>query len=121
MKETSNPPIDISKAESYKWGPGCTGWHLFNSNDLSIIQELLPKGSTDILHYHKNVVQFFYILKGEATFQLEEKTHTLVKNQGIEVQPMQSHCISNLSKKDLSILVISTPHSHCDRTNIQPI
>lgn len=120
MKKEVTLPIDITTAESYTWGAQCTGWHLLNSNELSIIQESIPVGGSEILHYHKNVIQFFYILSGWASFQLEDVTHILKANQGIQIQPMQSHSIANHGTTDLSLLVISSPHSHSDRINITP-
>ena len=114
-------PIDTNTAERYEWGDNCEGWHLLNTNDLSIIKECMPKGGTEELHYHKNVIQFFYVLSGTATFLLDETTHLLSTGQGITVQPMQSHSISNRAEEDLFMMVISSPHADSDRINIHPL
>lgn len=121
MKKATTQPIDITQAESYSWGEECEGWHLMNTEDLSIIQESIPVGASETLHYHKNSVQFFYVLSGTASFELEEVTHIVQANQGIQVQPMQSHSIANNGDEELKLLVISSPHSHSDRINIKPI
>jgi len=62
--------ISKDNAEHYKWGEVCDGWHLVKSQNLSVIQELVPPGCSEVQHYHKRSEQFFYILSGTATLKV---------------------------------------------------
>lgn len=104
-----------STAEHYKWGEDCDGWHLLQSPDLSVIQEQMPSGTAEALHYHEKAKQVFYILAGEATFVLGESTYILITGDSINVAPGMAHQISNKSNKALHFLVISAPKSHGDK------
>ena len=63
----------IENAEHYIWGGNCDGWHLLNRDDMSVIQERVPCGGTEIMHYHNLSRQFFYVLEGEVTFVVDGK------------------------------------------------
>jgi mannose-6-phosphate isomerase-like protein (cupin superfamily) len=78
-------PASAKNAEHYLWGDGCDGWHLLNRDDVSVIQERMPLGTSEQMHYHKIARQFFFVLDGRATME------------------------------DLSFLVFSVPKSHKDR------
>ena len=64
-------------SEHYYWGDQCSGWHLVKSNDLSIIEELMPPNTKEQKHHHKKAQQFFRILKGIATFEIENSIVTV--------------------------------------------
>lgn len=105
-------------SEHYTWGQNCDGWHLLKSGTLSIIQEKMPAGTEEILHFHHKSQQFFYILSGIASFELEGKTIEVRANEGLHIEPFQKHKIKNVSNTELHFLVISEPKAHGDRTNI---
>jgi mannose-6-phosphate isomerase-like protein (cupin superfamily) len=56
----------IENAEHYTWGDVCDGWHLLKRDDMSVIQECVPVGAAEIMHYHNRARQFFYVLQGEG-------------------------------------------------------
>ncbi len=62
---------DKKSSEHYTWGQNCDGWHLLKTNSLSVIQERMPPNTSEALHYHQKAQQFFYILLGQATFEME--------------------------------------------------
>lgn len=64
--------IDTENTKHYTWGKNCDGWHLLDSETLSIIQERMPANTEESLHFHKLSQQFFFILKGTATFEMNE-------------------------------------------------
>ena len=107
--------ITKTNSEEYDWGEKCKGWHLVNSKELSIIQELMPPKTKETSHKHSKSQQFFYILNGQATFVIEEKEYLIDKKQGIHIKPNVIHQIKNKTDKDLEFIVISQPHSHGDR------
>ena len=105
-------------AEHYTWGAQCDGWHLLRSDNLSVIQERMPPGTAEQLHYHQHAQQVFYILSGTATFELENEMKTVLPNQSIHIPKNIKHRIINNGDIDLLFLVISEPKSHGDRVNL---
>ena len=66
--------VSKNYAEHYKWGNNCDGWHLLKTGELSIIQEEVPPGESEVKHYHNKSKQFFYVLEGKLQLIfLEEK------------------------------------------------
>ena len=55
-------PISVQNAEHYVWGEVCDGWHLLQREGMSIIQERVPAGASEVMHHHEVARQFFYIL-----------------------------------------------------------
>jgi len=108
----------IKNAESFTWGDDCVGWHLLKTDSLSIIQEKIPPGSSELLHIHKNPQQLFYILSGVATFEIDGRTVVINAKESIHIPKMTKHCITNKGDQDLEFLVISEPKSHGDRQNL---
>ncbi|MFQ3230756.1 MAG: mannose-6-phosphate isomerase-like protein (cupin superfamily), partial [Reinekea sp.] len=43
---------------------------------MSVIQERVPTGCSEVRHYHTQAEQFFYILTGVASMELEGKIFT---------------------------------------------
>mgnify|MGYP001602642574 CR=1 FL=1 len=66
-------PISTTTAEHYTWGDRCDGWHLVRTTGLSIIEERMPPGTTETRHHHVHAHQFFYVLEGELTLEVEHK------------------------------------------------
>jgi mannose-6-phosphate isomerase-like protein (cupin superfamily) len=110
--------ISIENAEHYIWGENCDGWHLLKREEISVIQERVPAGSAEVMHYHERARQFFYILDGEGTMFFEDHQVILRKGQGLEIQPMIKHQFKNDSSMDVHFLVISFPSTRGDRINL---
>ncbi len=62
--------IDKNTAPHYLWGRQCDGWRLVDTPALTVIQERMPAGTSEVRHYHLQARQFFYILNGEAVLEL---------------------------------------------------
>lgn len=107
--------INKSNSEHYKWGNSCDGWHFVKNDRLSIIQELMPPGSEETEHYHQEAEQFFYVLDGILTIEMDGKVFSVKTNEGLHVLPNVLHQVKNTSKKSVEFLVISVPPSHGDR------
>jgi len=108
----------IINAEHYTWGDNCDGWHLLKTESLSVIQEKMPPGTSEQLHFHKHVQQLFYVLSGTATFEINGQVVILIAKESIHIPKMAKHCIANWSEQDLEFLVISEPKAHGDRLNL---
>jgi len=109
--------VSVKTAKHYAWGGNCDGWHLAASDNLSVIQERVPHGSSEIRHLHNKAEQFFYILSGVATLEVGGVTHEMHPGEGIHVSAGMPHALSNKNRDDLVFLVVSTPPSHGDRVN----
>jgi mannose-6-phosphate isomerase-like protein (cupin superfamily) len=110
--------VNRSNVEHYLWGNNCDGWHLLKRDDISIINERVPAGETERLHFHTRSRQFFYILTGEAVIEVAGEKFILQAQQGIEIPPGAVHQFRNESNVDVTFLVISVPKSHGDRVDV---
>lgn len=111
----SVPPIDRERAEHYRWGGVCDGWHLLASPELSVIEERIPPGAGEIRHRHRRARQLFYVLDGRATFEIEGRTIEPGPRQAVAIPPGAAHRVVNAGREDLVLLVMSAPPSHGDR------
>jgi len=114
-----NRVVDISNSEQYSWGQKAVGWHLLKAGNLSVISEKMPKGAAERMHYHEKTQQFFYVLSGEATFEVNGAIHVVKQHQGIAINPGEKHKVTNFADQDLEIMVISSQPSHGDRINLE--
>jgi mannose-6-phosphate isomerase-like protein (cupin superfamily) len=108
----------VDNAERYTWGDNCEAWHLVKSATLSVIQERMPPGTREQLHYHEHAQQLFYILSGTASFEIDGRVIEVKPHESIHVPKNAKHFISNKSNAELQFLVISQPRSHGDRVNV---
>jgi len=112
--------IDKETAQHYVWGSNCDSWILVDTPGLSVKQESMPGHTREKLHFHTTAQQFFYILKGTATFYVEESKIVVTEQKGISVDPQTKHYIANETTEPLDFLVISQPTTNHDRTTIDP-
>ncbi|HUI41079.1 MAG TPA: cupin domain-containing protein [Terriglobia bacterium] len=115
---TAEAPIDPALAEHYTWGAEenpCDGWHLVRTPELSVILERMPAGACEVRHYHERARQFFFVLEGCLTIELDGREFALDAGSGLEVAPGKPHQAFNRATRDLRMLVISQPPSHGDR------
>lgn len=103
----------------YKWGNNCDGWNFVSEVDAAIKQELMPAHTAEKLHYHTYAEQFFYILKGQATFLTDGETVLIDANNGLQVKAGNKHKISNETNQDLEFILFSYPSIQNDRTDCE--
>jgi mannose-6-phosphate isomerase-like protein (cupin superfamily) len=108
-------PISRAHAEHYSWGDHCDGWYLVRTDELNIIEESMPPGGYETRHFHVRARQFFYVLEGELTMEVEREEFILLAGEGIEVAPGHAHQARNRSGGNTRFLVTSQPPSHGDR------
>ena len=104
----------IETGKHYVWGSNCDGWHLAASPNLSVIQERVPTGSSEVRHRHRRAEQFFYVLNGIVTLEVDGAIHVLKPKEGSHVRAGVPHTLSNQHQQILEFLVVSTPPSHGD-------
>lgn len=108
-----------NNSEHYIWGDHCDSWVLKDTPGLSIKQEKMPSGTAEKLHFHKMASQFFYVLKGEAVFYVNDEKFSVKEGESISILPDVQHFIANEAIKDLEFLVISNPSINNDRIEIE--
>lgn len=119
MSETFTP-VSVANAEHYIWGQVCDGWRLLRHDQLSVIQERVPPGASETRHFHSRARQFFYVLSGTATLELEQGSVSLGAGEGLHVPPGAPHRFWNTASEDVVFLVISAPTTEGDRTPVGP-
>ena len=112
-------PTSLANAEHYVWGTDCDGWHLLKHPDLSVIQERVPPGGGEVRHFHSKAHQFFFILKGRASLEFDDGTVSFGPGEGVHVLPGVRHRFANAGPEVVEFLVISTPTTQGDRTNVE--
>ena len=108
-------PISRQSAEHYVWGGTSDGWHLVRASALSVIEERMSPGTREVRHRHAHSRQFFYVLSGTLTIEVEGARHRLDARTGLELPPGAAHQAINDGSADVEFLVVSTPPSHGDR------
>ena len=116
-------------AEHYQWGgPNAQGkrsegWHLVKTPNLSVIQERVPPGCAETPHYHQHAEQFFFVLEGTATIELQERDEKsaieLNPKEGLHIPAGTPYQLRNEHTEDLVFTVTSTPPSHSDRVIVK--
>ena len=112
--------VSTETAEHYRWGgkdqAASDAWYLLRSSGMHVIEEQMPPGALEARHFHMQARQFFYVLEGELTVEIERRYTTLKRGEGIEIAPTQHHQALNRGAAPVRFLVISQPPSHGDRT-----
>jgi mannose-6-phosphate isomerase-like protein (cupin superfamily) len=107
--------IDKQTAPHYNWGDACDGWHLAQTHSLSVIEERMPPGKSEARHSHRTATQFFFVLRGSLSIEVEGIEHELEQGQGLLIPAGQAHQVFNRSAAAAEFLVVSNPPSHGDR------
>ena len=105
-------------SEHYVWGDDCDGWHYLKSDALSVIKERVPPGRSEIRHFHKIAEQFFYILNGEATIEVDGAENTVKAGEGLHIPAGVPHQFKNDTKNEVIFIVTSTPPGQGDRFEV---
>jgi mannose-6-phosphate isomerase-like protein (cupin superfamily) len=110
--------ISKENSEHYSWGDNCDGWHLVKSQELSVIQENVPSGCHEKRHVHEHSEQFFFVLTGVASLEVNGIVNKLEPQQGFHVPAGVPHQLMNEHTENLVFIVTSTPPSHGDRVDL---
>ena len=114
MNSSKMSPICVNKDHHYTWGNQCDGWWIKKHGSFTVIEEQMPCGASEQIHYHSQTEQFFYCLDGSLKIEILEATYALSPKNGIEVPPKIPHRVY----RPVRFLVVSCPNSHDDRVNL---
>ena len=101
--------------QQYHWGENCTAWNFVDDINLSVKLENMPPGSSESRHLHMKARQFFFIIKGQATIEIENEILLVKEGEGIFINPNQKHRIYNRQSSELEFLLTSQPTTNNDR------
>lgn len=108
--------VSKNNATHYIWGDRCDSWVLVDKNTMSVKLESMPPNTRENAHYHEKASQFFYLLKGEALFHINDgELVTLLAQEGLLIPPYTIHFIENKSNEIIDFLVTSQPTTNDDR------
>lgn len=110
--------VNPDTASHYRWGKASEAWSYLERDDLTIIVEEVPPGESDSRHYHRSARQYFYVLSGFASIELQDTILKLIPGDGIEIEPGAVHRVFNESLNPVRFIVISMPDSHNDRIQV---
>lgn len=74
---------------------------------LTLVEDTLKPGFHLARHYHKQMVEIFYVLEGEITFQFDDETVIATKGMTIQIPPNVWHDVK--CAKGGKLLTIFTP------------
>jgi mannose-6-phosphate isomerase-like protein (cupin superfamily) len=111
-------PISKDNAHHEIWREVCDGWTLASSARLHVIQERMPPSTFELRHRHAHTQQFYYVLDGEATVDIDGRRETLTAGTGIEIHAGVTHQLRNDSAAPLEFLVISSQPPRHDRIDL---
>ncbi|MFT3703976.1 MAG: cupin domain-containing protein [Agriterribacter sp.] len=113
------PPVNKYQPLShYTWGNVCNGWVLVDTESLSVKQEQMPPGAAENFHYHQLAQQFFYIVSGTASFEVDNNQYTVRRGEGFYINAGAVHRIANRAEEPLEFILSSQPSTNNDRYNI---
>jgi mannose-6-phosphate isomerase-like protein (cupin superfamily) len=112
--------VSVDTAPHYTWGDGCDGWHLVAADGLSVIEERMPPGTAEVRHRHDVARQFFFVLSGALTLEIDGATVVVPAGSGCAVEPGEAHQVFNRGSAGAEFLVISQPPAQGDREHVPP-
>jgi mannose-6-phosphate isomerase-like protein (cupin superfamily) len=95
--------------DKVEWSPGCLSWQFVDDKKVSIKMEEIQTKSRSNAHFHTKSRQFFFVLKGKASVDLEGALYDLKRHEGIEIPMGQKHQVMNSGEEELLFLLISFP------------
>jgi mannose-6-phosphate isomerase-like protein (cupin superfamily) len=81
--------------------------------------EKMPAHTSEEKHFHKHSQQFFFILKGEAVFEMQQERISVKSGQGLYIEAAKEHRILNEANEDLEFILTSQPSTVNDRINVE--
>jgi mannose-6-phosphate isomerase-like protein (cupin superfamily) len=75
----------------------------------------MPAGAAEVRHRHTVARQFFYVLAGELSLEIDGVVVTITPGRGCEVAPGCPHQARNAGGGAVEFLVVSQPPAQGDR------
>ena len=115
------PDLGVCRADltnHYRWGDGCDGWRLVETDMLSVREERMPPGTAEQAHLHRWARQLFYVLEGTCVMATPRRKRTVASGMGVVIDPGVPHQFRNPGPDGAHFLVISGPTTVGDRSPV---
>jgi len=60
-------------------------------------------------HFHKNMTEWYYVIRGRGKIYLNGRMRILRKNNFLMIRPNTRHYVKRVGRQNLKVLVISYP------------
>jgi len=60
-------------------------------------------------HYHKKMMEFYYILEGKGRVKLNGKLYSVEKDTTVLIEPLVKHSLTSAAKSPIKLIAITTP------------
>jgi len=98
--------VNEKNSKKYSFGNNCEGYYFLETPGFNVKFERIPPGETTSLHYHKDMIQFFFVKSGFLSIETEANgTVTLSSGDGIELKGSEKHRVHNSSKNVVEYVV----------------
>lgn len=84
--------------------------NLFETPDIFCDLYCLLPGQSQKLHHHEGATKFYYVVEGEGTFQIADRTQSLSVGGLAFAEPGTPHGVANQAKHPLILLVAMAPN-----------
>lgn len=75
---------------------------------VSVIEELMPPGTSEKQHFHATLGQFLYVIAGRLTIEVEGLESEVGHFEGLHIAAKKFHCVRNVSTSDARFLLITS-------------
>ncbi len=109
----SNEPFVITRTEAPKFWLVDSVWSVLASagttgGELTVLDQLMPRRSGPPPHVHERLHEYFYLLEGEISFQLDTQVQTAVAGSMVSVPTNTVHGFAVVSET-ARVLNLYTP------------
>jgi mannose-6-phosphate isomerase-like protein (cupin superfamily) len=80
----------------------------------------MPPGASEVAHHHVRAHQFFYVLAGELTIEVDGTRVTALPGEGVSVPAGVVHRATNNGSLTVEFLAIAGPSNKGDRIEEAP-
>jgi mannose-6-phosphate isomerase-like protein (cupin superfamily) len=113
-------PVSATSAEPHFQEANCVGWRLLDQDLLGIVEKQMPAGATTSWCRHDRLRQFFYVLNGQLSIDVEQVVRVVDMGSGLEIPPLVTYRVRNSGGWPASFLTIELRFSSMERKEVLP-
>ncbi|MGC9358810.1 MAG: cupin domain-containing protein [Anaerolineae bacterium] len=79
---------------------------------------LLKPGENLAGHYHEQVEETFYVVQGQAAFEVNDEEIVAKAGTALRMEPKDRHAVRNVGADDLKLVFIKWPYLPKDKVSL---